>query len=205
VGRNARLALRAIEELRVAPEEGSRTRSPAGGGTIRIESNHVDVPLPPYLDPPRPTTGSCAWRSGSEGTLVTKDAALRIKGSQLGVTVEDYRGDTARTEEHATGILDVEVEPEVLDDLHRDGKARIDAEVADLTAVDGELWPNACLVLKAGRSNSGLGRVIHVDDDGAATLHRVHGHRPAFGMSPRTSARPSRSTCCSTPTCRACP
>jgi PhoH-like ATPase len=186
VGRNARLALRAIEELRVVSGGGLHdpVRLPSGG-SVRIESNHVDVPLPPYLDPKKADHRILCVAMGLRGTLVTKDAALRIKASQLGVTVEDYRGDTARTDEHATGILDVEVDPNVLDLLHRDGKARIDSEVADLTAVDGELWPNACLVLKAGRSNSGLGRVIHVDDDGAATLHRVHGHRSAFGMSPR--------------------
>jgi len=186
VGRNARLALRAIEELRVA--SGGGLHDPLelpGGGTIRIESNHVDVALPPYLDAHKADHRILCVAMGLGGTLVTKDSALRIKGSQLGVTVEDYRGDTARTEEHVTGIIDVEVDPQVLDALHRDGKVQIDAELADLTHLDVGLWPNACLVLKAGRSNSGLGRVLDVAEDGTATLHRVQGHRPVFGMSPR--------------------
>ena len=47
VGRNARLALRAIEELRTRSGGGLTDPLPMpGGGTIRIESNHVDVPLP---------------------------------------------------------------------------------------------------------------------------------------------------------------
>ena len=73
-------------------------------------------------------------------------------GSQLGVAVEDYRGDTARVAEHDTGILELDVDPDVLDHLHRDGKVQIDAEVADLPE---PLWPNACLVLRAGPSTSG--------------------------------------------------
>ena len=187
VGRNARLALRAIEELRVASGGGLREahRLP-GGGTLRIESNHVDVDLPPYLDPQKADHRILAVSIGLAGTLVTKDAALRIKGSQLGVRVEDYRGDTARHEEHATGVRELEVDPELLDALHRDGKARLCAETAELGGLeaDAALWPNACLVLRAGPSSSGLGRVIELED-GAAVVHRVPGHRQVFGMAPR--------------------
>jgi PhoH-like ATPase len=190
VGRNARLALRAIEDLRVASGGGLRDAHPLpSGGTVRIESNHVDVELPPYLDRGKADHRILCVAIGLGGTLVTKDAGLRIKGSQLGVSVDDYRGDTARTEEHHTGIVELDVEPHVLDLLHRDGKAQLDATTADLAAMTGdggpgELWPNACLVLRAGRSSSGLGRVLHVDD-GVATVHRVQGHRQAFGMAPR--------------------
>lgn len=187
VGRNARLALRTIEELRAASGSGLREafRLPSGG-TLRIESNHVDVDLPPYLDRTKADHRILSVALGLRGTLVTKDAALRIKGSQLGVAVEDYRGDTARVEEHSTGIVELDVEPHVLDELHRDGKVQLDAEVADLERLpDGQLWANACLVLRAGRSASGLGRAIHLDDDGTATVHRVPGHRQVFGMAPR--------------------
>jgi PhoH-like ATPase len=187
VGRNARVALRTIEELRVASGGGLREPLPLpSGGTVRIESNHVDVPLPPYLDPHKADHRILSVALGLQGTLVTKDAALRIKGSQLGVEVEDYRGDTAPVEERTTGIVELDVDPVVLDELHRTSKVRLDAEVADLTAApDGALWANACLVLKAGRSASGLGRVLHLDDDGVATVHRVAGHRHVFGMAPR--------------------
>jgi PhoH-like ATPase len=187
VGRNARLALRTVEELRAASGGGLREafRLPSGG-TLRIESNHVDVELPPYLDRTQADHRILSVALGLQGTLVTKDAALRIKGSQLGVAVEDYRGDTARVEEHTTGIVELDVEPHVLDDLHRDGKVQLDAEVADLHRLpDGRLWANACLVLRAGRSSSGLGRAIQLDDDGTATVHRVPGHRQVFGMAPR--------------------
>jgi PhoH-like ATPase len=185
VGRNARLALRAVEELRVRSGAGLRDALPLqSGGSLRIESNHVDVPLPPYLDRDKADHRILCVAIGLQATLVTKDAALRIKGSQLGVHVEDYRGDTARIEEHTTGIVELDVESHVLDGLHRDGKVQLDAEVADLAGV-GELWANACLVLRSGRSASGLGRVIDLDDDGVASVHRVQGHRQVFGMAPR--------------------
>jgi PhoH-like ATPase len=185
VGRNARLALRAIEELRAASGGGLRDAlALPSGGSVRIESNHVDVPLPPYLDRDKADHRILCVAIGLGATLVTKDAALRIKGSQLGVPVEDYRGDTARMEETHTGILDVEVEHHVLDLLHRDGKVQLDTADADLAGIDA-WWPNACLVLRSGRSASGLGRVIEVDDEGVATVHRVAGHRQAFGMAPR--------------------
>jgi PhoH-like ATPase len=191
VGRNARLALRAIEDLRVQSGRGLREAHPLpSGGTVRIESNHVDVPLPAYLDKGKADHRILCVAIGLEATLVTKDAGLRIKGSQLGVAVDDYRGDTARTEEHDPGIVELDVDPHVLDLLHRDGKAQLDAGGAELAGMHGEgaprpLWPNACLVLRAGRSASGLGRVLHVDDDGVATVHKVAGHRQVFGMSPR--------------------
>ena len=187
VGRNARVALRTIEELRLASGGGLREPLPLpSGGTVRIESNHVEVPLPAYLDPHKADHRILCVALGLRGTLVTKDAALRIKGSQLGVEVEDYRGDTAPVEERTTGIVELDVDPGVLDELHRTSKVQLDAELADLTAVpDGALWANACLILRAGRSASGLGRVLHLDDHGAATVHRVAGHRQVFGMAPR--------------------
>jgi PhoH-like ATPase len=184
VGRNARTALRIVEELRERSGGGLREPMPLpSGGTIRIEANHVDVELPPYLDPLKPDHRILACAIGIRGTLVTKDTALRIKGAQLGVAVEDYRGDTAQVEDHYTGIAELDVEPHLLDELHRDGKVVLHADVASMP--EGGTFLNQCMVLRGGRSASGLGRVIDVDDDGNATVHKVHGHRQVFGMSAR--------------------
>ena len=185
VGRNARLALRTIEELRVASGGGLREPMPLpSGGTLRIESNHVDVALPAYLDPTKADHRILCVAMGLRAVLVTKDAALRIKGAQLGVAVEDYLADTARTEEQTSGIVELDVDRELLDALHRDGKAQLSADAATAGGAPA-LWPNACLVLRSGRSASGLGRVIDVDGQGSATIHRVHGHRQAFGVEAR--------------------
>ena len=182
VGRNARLALRLIEELRGASGSGLREAvALPGGGSFRVEGNHVDVPLPPYLDAMKPDNRILAVALGIGGTLVTKDTALRIKGSQLGVPVEDYRADTAQVDEHYTGIAELDVTAEQLDELHRDGKAQLSME-----AMDGGFWMNQCLILRAGRSASGLARIVEVKErDGVAVATRVGGSPTAFGVSPR--------------------
>jgi len=184
VGRNARSALRLVEELR--QRSGTGLREPValpGGGSLRVEGNHVDTALPAYLDPGKPDHRILAVALAIGGTLVTKDAALRIKASQLGVRVEDYRADTVQVDEHYTGIAELVVERWVLDQLHADGKARLPAEV--LRAVSDEaLALGQCLVLKSGRSSSGLARVTELPP-GAAVLSRVGGNPRAFGIAPR--------------------
>jgi PhoH-like ATPase len=177
IGRNARLALRAIEDLRASHGGLTDPVTLPHGGTLRIESNHVDVPLPPYLDPRKADHRILAVAKGIAGVLVTKDAALRIKASQLGVEAQDYRGDTARVDEHWDGVTDLEVAVEAVDELHRDGKVVLSGDHAGLVR-------NECLVMRAGQA-SALGRVIDLDDDGRATVHRVLGQRHVFGMSPR--------------------
>ncbi len=176
VGRSARTAVRLIEELRVRSTSG--LREPVllgGGGSLRVEGNHVDTQLPPYLDPAEPDHRILAVAKAIAGVLVTKDAALRIKASQLGVEVEDYRADTVQVDEHYTGVTEVDVEAEVVDALHRDGKVRLH---------DAEAFLNQCLVLRASRSVSGLGRVVGLDVEGAA-VQRVPGSPRAFGIAPR--------------------
>jgi len=185
IGRNARTALRMIEEVRERSSSGLREPEPLpNGGSLRIESNHVDVELPSYLDPRKPDHRILAVSIGLGGTLVTKDTALRIKGAQLGCSVEDYRGDQAEVDRSWTGMAELEVEADALDELHRNDKVQLDATVGEVPEVGFAL--NQCLVLRAGRSASGLGRVISINDvTGAATVKRVPGHRNVFRMAPR--------------------
>lgn len=185
IGRNARTALRLIEEVRERSDSGLRDAELLpNGGTLRVESNHIDVTLPPYLDPQTPDHRILAASIAIAGTLVTKDTALRIKGAQLGVRVEDYRGDQAEVDRAWTGIEEIEVEVEVLDDLHQDDKVVLREGSSEVPAAGFAI--NQCLVLRAGRSASGLGRVIALDDvTGAPTVKRVPGHRNVFRMAPR--------------------
>ena len=182
VGRNARTAVRLVEELRERSDSGLREPiALPGGGCLRVEGNHVDTALPPYLDPLKPDHRILAVALGIGGVLVTKDGALRIKGSQLGVEVEDYRADTVQVDEHYTGIGEIDIERPDLDTLHRDGKVILAAESI---GESDTYWLNQCLVLKAGRSASGLGRVTDVAE-GMVTVTRVGGTPRAFGVMPR--------------------
>ena len=182
VGRNARSAVREIEGLRVRSRSGLREPiALPGGGTLRVEGNHVDEGLPPYLDPTTPDHRILSVALGLGGTLVTKDGALRIKASQLGVAVEDYRADTVEVEQRYTGVAELAVAGQVVSELHREGKLALAADVAGASGC----VRNQYLILKAGPSSSGLARVIDVDDAGAVTVERVAGSPRAFGTSPR--------------------
>jgi PhoH-like ATPase len=179
VGRNARTALRLLEELRERSASGLREPvALSGSGTLRVEGNHVDTALPSYLDPGKADHRILAVAVGIGGTLVSKDTALRIKGGQLGVPVEDYRADTVEVDERYTGICEVDVDRATLDALHASGKATLPL------GRDGQPELNQCLVLRCGRSSSGLGRVVTTGPD-AVTVARVAGSSRAFGISPR--------------------
>jgi PhoH-like ATPase len=168
-----------IEELRTTSPDGLATLAPLpGGGALRIEANHVAQQLPHYLDPTKPDNRILAVAIALRGTLVTKDAALRIKASQLAAPAEDYRADQVHVDHHYTGIGEITVDAGWMDQMHTDGKATLDGAQA------AELWVNQCLVLKSGRSGSGLGRVTDVVD-GTATVQRVPGSPRAFGIQPR--------------------
>jgi PhoH-like ATPase len=181
VGRNARTALRMIEELRLRSSNGLREAVDLPrAGTIRVEGNHVDSTLPPYLDPAKPDNRILSVAVGLGGTLVTKDSALRIKGSQLGLSVEDYKADTVEVDERYTGIGELAVDSAALDVLHRDGKLELGPDVA----ADGA-WINQCLVLRAGTSSSGLARVVSCAPGEPVVVERVGGRPRVFGVSPR--------------------
>ena len=178
VGANARSALRLLEQLGASAEGGLREPAPLpGGGNLRIELNRVSSPrLPAVLDP---TTSdhrilaSCLNLAddGSAPVLVTKDTALRIKGAQLGLVVQDYRGDTVPVAELHDGVLEVGVESSVIDRLFETDK---------VTLPGVESVVNEFVVLRSGTSQSGLGRVVQSEPD--CVITRVRGSQHSFGM-----------------------
>ena len=178
VGRNARYAIREIEKLRQESNDGLVSAVPLpGAGTLRIEANHVDQQLPGYLDPMKPDNRILAVALALGGTLVTKDAALRIKAGQLGSPAEDYRADQVQVDHHYTGIVDIEVDEGWLDTFHTDGKGRLMTD-------ESAHWVNQCVVLRSGQSGSGLGRVTELHPE-EVVIQRVPGSPRAFGVQPR--------------------
>ncbi len=178
VGANARSALRLLEELGASRSGGLREPAPLpGGGNLRIELNRINSPrMPAVLDPATSDhriLASCLnlYDEGAPPVLVTKDTALRIKGAQLGLEVEDYRGDTVQVDQRHAGVIEVTVDSEVIDRLFEAGKATLPGVSALV---------NEFLVLRSGTSQSGLGRVIESEPD--CVIARVPGTRHAFGM-----------------------
>lgn len=178
VGANARRAIRFLEEQGASRPGGLREAiALPSGGTLRIEPNGVAHDrLPEILDPRTPdhrllTACLSLADHGMPTVLVTKDAALRIKGAQLGVTVQDYRADTVAVDESYCGVAEVSVGPEVVDRIYAEGK---------VVLPEASLLVNQFVVLKAGPSHSALGQVVQAEPETVAV--RVPGSRRAFGI-----------------------
>ncbi len=117
-GENARQVIRFLELLRLRGNlvEGVTLQ---GGGTLRLEVNHVDVALPHGMDPDSAegrTLKVCKGliASGAPVTLVTRDIVARIRAQMLGVPAEDFTTDqvsgegspyTGRTEAYVPNAL----------------------------------------------------------------------------------------------------
>jgi PhoH-like ATPase len=178
VGANARRAIRLLEDLGASEAGGLSTPHPLpSGGTLRIELNgiHSDR-LPEVLDASTPdhrilSTCLNIHDGGGAPVLVTKDAALRIKGAQLGVPVEDYRGDTVEVDESYSGVREHEVDGDVIDEIYDSGKAAI-------PELEGIV--NQYLILKGPGSASALARVAEPGRDPVAV--RIPGSRQLFGI-----------------------
>jgi PhoH-like ATPase len=180
VGANARAAIRLIEELGASRNGGMKEPvALPGGGTLRIELNGItSARLPAALDPQTPDHRILATCLNlvekTPAVLVTKDAALRIKGAQLGVAVQDYRADTVPVEQLHSGLVEHVTEGEVIDRLFDEGKIELDEIEAEV---------NQFLVLKAGASRSALARVIQSHP--TVIVERVPTHVRAFGVEPK--------------------
>jgi PhoH-like ATPase len=178
VGANARRAIRLLEEQGASGPGG--LAEPVGlpsGGDLRIEVNGYRTErLPEVFEPltsDHRLLGVCLnlEEAGEAPVLVTKDAALRIKGAQLGVTVEDYRADTVSVEESYSGVVEVAVPDEVIDRLFNEGKAALEPAEALL---------NQFVVLRAGTSHSALAQVVQTEPH--PVVVRIPGTRRVFGV-----------------------
>lgn len=176
VGANARSAIRLLEKLGASQPGGMREAAELpSGGTIRIELNGITSDrLPKVLDPTTPDHRILATCFNLESpVLITKDASLRIKAAQLGVETQDYRADTAQVEELHSGVVEHQTDTATIDELFESGKI----------ALDVDALVNEFVVLRAGRSRSGLARVIEAGDQ--VVVERVPTHVRAFGVEPK--------------------
>jgi PhoH-like ATPase len=158
VGRAARTALRTIEELRL--RAGGSLASPtavgAGGTTLRIEINGVQKHLliEHGLDPQSPDNriiGAALGQSTTAPTtIVSNDAALRIKAAHLGLSAAEHLPLNRSVSTRPTGWLTANSSVDVVDRLYADGSVAAD-EVDDL----GELHDNTFVVVRCG-SHSAL-------------------------------------------------
>ena len=161
VGRSARTALRKIEDLRVR-HGGSLAKAVAVGASssLRIEINSVQKHrlIEHGLDPAIPDNRIIGAALGQAElgptTMVSNDAALRIKAAHLGVAAAEHRRSTRHATDTTIGWSSIETGFEVIDCLYAAGA--VDAEVVVGGDAVGE---NEFAVLRAG-SQSALTRRV---------------------------------------------
>lgn len=185
LGKNARMASRALDELRHLGRLNEGVKLPKGG-MLRIE-----------LDKPNAMPNAFAFNkadnailniaftlSKKEGSykkdhnpviLVTKDINMRLKAEALGLNAEDYTTDMVDMNRLYTGTVEVEVSPEEIDQFYHDKKLVVKPEL---------YHPNQFVILKSndGSKKSAMGRV---SNNGETVLKPLSQQEPtAWGIKP---------------------
>jgi PhoH-like ATPase len=171
VGRAARTALRTIEDLRVR-HGGSLARPvPIGAGSLQIEINGVRKHLlvEHGLDPASPDNRIIGAALGqaelAPTTMVSNDAALRIKAAHLGVAAAEHQPTRRVATNSNAGWATLETSHGVVDAVY--GAGRLEATAVDAAAGVAE---NEFVVLRSG-SQSALTR--RVGDDLVLLSHNA--------------------------------
>ena len=189
-GGNARQVIRFLERLRLQGSLVEGVALPAGG-TLRLEVNHVDVPLPHGMDPDSASSRVlkvCRGliEDGLSTILVTRDIVTRIQAQMLGVPAEDFAADQVPSGAgHYTGRADVYVPDALLSLFKREG---ISAE--SLYTVDREgrqqpasLTENQFVILRSDREEK---RTLLGRFRGGRVYPLCHNGCRPFGVRPRS-------------------
>ncbi len=174
VGRAARAALRSIEELRVGAGGSLADAVPlveGAAGTLRIEINGVQkhLLLEHGLDPLVPDNriiGAALGQSTqAPTTIVSNDAALRIKAAHLGLQAAEHRPVGRSADTRDPGWRTAEGSADVVDTLYAAGAVH-HGELPQVAAAK----ENSFAVVRAG-SQSAL--VRRVDDEWVLLPHQA--------------------------------
>ena len=164
VGRAARTALRTIEDLRV--RHGGSLAQPVpvghGAGRLQIELNGiqkhllVEHGLDPHSSDNRIIGAALGQVEQGPTTMLSNDAALRIKAAHLGVTAAEHLLARRPVSTQATGWSTIETTHEIVDCLYAAGV--VDAEAVEGASAVGE---NEFAVLRSGSQSALTRRIGH--------------------------------------------
>lgn len=152
LGFAAREALRTLEQLRVTNPSITTPIQLQEGGSVRVEINNIDnsqLPKPFQTDENDNRILAVAHNLAQteDVTLLTKDLALRLKASVVGIAASDFSNDS--NSDTPLTIQQIEVEDFDIDDLYSNKVVYIP---------DLDLPVNTNIILKSFDS-SGLGRL----------------------------------------------
>ena len=188
-GANARQVIRYLENLRQSGDLLKGVFLP-GGGSVRLEINHVDVKLPEgwrEQSPDNRILKICKGLvdQGENAILVTRDIMARIKAQMIHISSEDFTTDqVASVQEQYSGRLDVYAADELLENFRTDGMELRDLYTVDALGAAAALQPIPNLFL-----------IIHSElSEKKTVLGRISGNRVVpleyintqpFGVVPR--------------------
>lgn len=186
VGRSARAALRSIEEHRLRNGGSLATPVPVGRdgeGTLRIEINGVqkhlltEHGLDAQKSDNRIIGAALGQAMNAPTTMLSNDAALRIKAAHLGLSASEHRPVDRRAIEQPMGWSTMESDHDTIDALYHAGAVAADEVLGPLA---DDVAENHFLVLKSG-SQSALTRKVGPE------FRLLPGATPeAWGLRPRS-------------------
>ncbi len=162
VGRSARAALRALEDLRVQHGGSLAEPVPVGdsGARVKIEINGVQTHLllEHGLDPKVPDNriigAALGQATACPTVMISNDAALRIKAAHLGLEAAEHQPTRSLRTTRPIGWGLIETPYEVIDSLYAAG-----AIVSETIPEASETSENEFLVLRAGSQSALTQRV----------------------------------------------
>lgn len=184
-GKNARLASRTLDEMRKLGRLNEGVPLPKGG-MLKIELDKPNV-LPASLAFNKADNALLniaytlskkegAYKKNSTPVIVvTKDINMRLKAEALGLSAQDYNKDKVNVDELYTGVTELEVSPEEIDNFYKNKKMALD---------ETRFFPNQFVILKTsdGSKKSAIGRV---SNNGEFVLRPLSNQEPsAWGIKP---------------------
>lgn len=147
-GRNAREVARSLDALRAKGRLDSGVALP-GGGTLRVELNGTDRPLPHGLNHQKPDNNILRValslkQKGVEVRFISKDINVRLKAEALGLVAEDYETNKVNIEELYPGWCQLSVKDEEVDAFYRAGRLSLEPYLESF-----ELHENEFLLLQS--------------------------------------------------------
>ena len=193
-GFNARAAIRYLEQLRLSGNllEGVSLKS---GGTLRVETNFVNVQLPPDLPEAHMDNRilkvclGLMDRGEQPVILVTKDILLRVKAQIAGIRAEDFTAEQVTGDDgQYTGRIRVFAPEEAFKDFKKKGISVKDVYLCDENGRQTvpSLTENQFVIISADQSSkkTHLGRV----EKGVIRKLEYKKSKP-YGVSPRNSGQ----------------
>lgn len=187
VGRNARRVAKLIDDLRHRGKifEGVKLDN---GGTLKVELNHQKVEklsgaLGQFKADNRILAVAMAYQEefpDRKVALVTKDTYLRIKADVAGIEAEDYKTDKVNIEELYPGAVELQVNPELINQFYSNSFIPWEKPVDDPEA----LYPNEFVSL-VDVNGSGQSALCRYNPDKKGLVPLLYANTEAWGIRAR--------------------